>query len=299
MTLPYKTPAAFRRALTDRLRSQARPNGTWPLPELQRQFAYDRLLARLYLVDNDWIVKGATALLARELAVRRTVDIDIYRGTSREAAERDLREAATHDLGDWFRFETGRSTPISDGANGVRIPVTSRLGSTVWTKFHVDVVAENIRMTGVAEDVPPLPPLDVPGLKRSGYRAYPLVDHIADKVCAILERHGPERRPSTRFKDLVDLVSVISRAPLPADAQGNALRSEAERRGLTLPLRFSVPDRGLWESGYAAEAGRALILPALTLDQALDLVSPFLDPLLEGTAQGRWDPHTAVWKTAR
>jgi hypothetical protein len=25
--------------------------------------AYDRLLERLYLVDDDWIVKGATALL--------------------------------------------------------------------------------------------------------------------------------------------------------------------------------------------------------------------------------------------
>ena len=100
MTLPYKTPAAFRRALTDHLRSQARPNGPWQLPELQRQFAYDRLLARLYLVDNDWIVKGAIALLARELAVRRTVDIDVYRASSREAAERDLREAPAQDTGD-------------------------------------------------------------------------------------------------------------------------------------------------------------------------------------------------------
>ncbi|GLU50504.1 nucleotidyl transferase AbiEii/AbiGii toxin family protein [Nocardiopsis ansamitocini] len=297
MTLPYKTPTAFRRALTDRLRSQARPNGPWPLPELQRQFAYDRLLARLYLVDDNWIVKGATALLARELAVRRTVDIDLYRATNREAAERDLREAAAQNIGDWFHFETGRSTPISDGANGVRIPVTSRLGATVWTKFHVDVVAENIRMTGTAEDIPPLPPLDVPGLERSGYRAYPLVDHIADKTCAILERHGPERRPSTRFKDLVDIVSIVNRAALSADEQRNALYSEAERRVLVLPREFSVPDRSLWEPGYAAEAARALALPADTLDRALAAVSLFLDPLLHGTAQGNWDPHTASWRS--
>ena len=296
MMLPYKTPAAFRRALTDRLRSGAQPNGPWPLPELQRQFAHDRPLARLYLVDNGWIVKGATALLARELAVRRTVDIDIYRDTSRETAERDLREAATQDLGDWFRLETGRSTSVSDGANGVRIPVTARLGATVWTKFHVDVVAENIRMTGIAEDVPPLPTLDLPGLERSGYRAYPLVDHIADKTCAILERHGPERRPSTRFKDLIDLVSVVSRAALPADEQRNALYSEAERRGLTLPREFSVPDRSLWEPGFAAEATRALALPAGTLDQALALTEPFLDPLLNRTATGTWNPHVSSWE---
>jgi hypothetical protein len=30
--------------------------------------AYDRLLERLYLVDEGWIIKGATALLARDRA---------------------------------------------------------------------------------------------------------------------------------------------------------------------------------------------------------------------------------------
>lgn len=103
MTLPYSTPAAFRRALTERLRAAAKPNGPWPLAELQRQFAYDRLLARLYHLDSGWIVKGATALLARELAVRRTVDIDVYRPTNRGQAEHDLRRAAALELRDWFR----------------------------------------------------------------------------------------------------------------------------------------------------------------------------------------------------
>ena len=79
---PYATPAAFRRALTDRLSAIATPNGPWPLPDLQRQFAYDRLLHRLYLLDSGWILKGATALLAREIAVRHTIDIDVYREAS-------------------------------------------------------------------------------------------------------------------------------------------------------------------------------------------------------------------------
>ncbi len=70
-SLPYATPAAFRRALTDRLRAIAAPNGLWSLTDLQRQFAYDRLLARLYRLDDGWIVKGATALLARHGAAQR------------------------------------------------------------------------------------------------------------------------------------------------------------------------------------------------------------------------------------
>ena len=67
----YGTPAAFRRALTDKLRVLAE-HSRWTLPQLQRQIAYDRLLERLYLMDDGWVVKGAVALLARDLAVRET-----------------------------------------------------------------------------------------------------------------------------------------------------------------------------------------------------------------------------------
>lgn len=89
----YSTPASFRRALTDRLRLAARES-RWTVPQLQRQVAYDRLLERLYLVDAGWIVRGATALLARDLGVRGTLDIDLYRQAAREVAEADLRRAA-------------------------------------------------------------------------------------------------------------------------------------------------------------------------------------------------------------
>ena len=91
--VPYRTPAAFRRALTDKLRAVAAADGSWPLSDLQRQFAYDRLLVRLYLLDSGWILKGSTALLARHIAVRHTIDVDVYRAVRREQAELDLRAA--------------------------------------------------------------------------------------------------------------------------------------------------------------------------------------------------------------
>jgi hypothetical protein len=37
------------------------------LRQLQRQMVYDRLLERLHLLGEDWIIKGATALLARDM----------------------------------------------------------------------------------------------------------------------------------------------------------------------------------------------------------------------------------------
>jgi hypothetical protein len=51
--------------------------GAWTLQQLRRQVAYDRLLERLYLVDEGWIIKGATALLARDLGVRGSLDVEV------------------------------------------------------------------------------------------------------------------------------------------------------------------------------------------------------------------------------
>ncbi len=145
----YSSPAAFRQALTDKLRALAKES-KWSLEQLQRQIAYDRLLERLYLASDDWIVKGATALLARDLSVRGSLDVDLYRNLSRTATEADLRGAARDDIGDWFRFELAGTRPWSEGLTGVRIPVTAYIGATPWASFHVDLSGD-----GTEDDRPP------------------------------------------------------------------------------------------------------------------------------------------------
>jgi len=293
---PYTTPAAFRRALTDKLREKVRAS-RWTLAQLQRQMAYDRLLERLYYVDDRWIVKGATALLARDIGVRGTIDVDVYREAAHGLAEADLRAAAATDIGDWFRFELGPAQAMQDAERGACIPVTAYVGSAIWAEFHVDLVGSDLRMTGTPEDVPPLARVVMPNVEQHGYRAYPLVDHIADKFAAMFERYGTTHMPSIRYKDLVDLVAIVTQASVPAADQFTALTSEARRRGISLPTRFKVPDRDLWESGYGAEARRSLLPSAQTLDEALAIVTPFIDPLLDGSAEGVWDPAGGRWST--
>ncbi|MGA8745105.1 MAG: nucleotidyl transferase AbiEii/AbiGii toxin family protein [Solirubrobacterales bacterium] len=290
----YGSPAAFRRALTDKLKAAAQTS-RWELPQLQRQMAYDRLLERLYLVDEGWIVKGATALLARDLGVRATIDIDVYRDIAAQVAERDLRGAAARDIGDWFRFEVGPAHAVRDTADGTRLPVKAYVGTTVWAQFHVDLVGSGLTMTGEPEDVPPLARVAMPDVEQHGYMAYPLVDHIADKVGATFDRYGDGGAPSTRYKDLVDLVAIVTEASVTAEAQIAAMASEAKRRRITLPQRFAVPEPELWERGYAAEANRSLLPVARKLEDALVVVGPFLDPLLGGTAVGTWVPKQGRW----
>ena len=289
----YASPEAARRAVTDRLKIQA-AHSPWALADLQRQYAYDQLIERLYRVDGGWVIKGATALLARRVSVRHTIDLDVYRAGAIAETERLLREAAALDIGDWMTFEIGAAVQIhASGAQAARAKVETFIGVRLWSAFQVDLVAEGIELTGHPDPVHPLTDIEILAFPRKTWQAYPLVDHVADKVCAILERH--QALPSTRYKDLVDLVAIVHHATVAASLQREALVKEGRRRGLSLSRAFEVPDRQMWERGYRAEARRTTGLDEANLDAALTTVRPFLNPLLDGTATGSWDPLTQTW----
>jgi hypothetical protein len=303
--LPYRSAAAFRAALRDRLAALARAGGHG-LDELQRQVAYDRLLARAFTAPDadSWVLKGAGALLARLPEARHSRDIDLAftapAATSDETqravddAASSMRAAIDTDLGDFFRFEIQRTSPLQEEAKGRRIHVVAYLG-TRYAAFHVDVVV-GTAMTGTPQSCPPLTSLDIPGLRRPDYRLFPLPDHIADKLCAITEvhGHGDSATASTRVKDLVDLALIAGTQPIDADELSLAVRVGTAHRGLTLPPRFAVPDLDLWRRGYPARAKEAATTVP-DFDTAVRTVATLLDPILDGTAIGTWNPETVSW----
>lgn len=296
----YADPAALRQAIADRLRQLARERPGAQLSDLQRQFAYDRLLARVFSAEpNAWVLKGATALLARlEGSARHTLDIDLYRlGARLDEAEVALRAAASADLGDYFRFTLEPGRRIAEGRPTLRVSVTAFLGATEFARFHVDLVS-GVLMTGVPDDVPPLMSLDLPGIVSVHYRAYPIVDHIADKVCALVELHPRLGRPaqaSTRYRDLADLAVMAHTQPVDVAALRTALTSESSRRGIELPTAFSAPAVAGWRTGYARVAKDVPGLAERDLDAALVTVKRFLDPVLGGVASGGWRPDRQLW----
>jgi hypothetical protein len=156
-----------------------------------------------------------------------------------------------------------------------------------------------IIMTGEPDQVAPLVPVDLPGLVRTPYQAYPVADHIADKLCALLEVHprqGGVAMESTRYRDLVDL-TVFARTEQPhAAAVRRALDSESARRALQLPQSLPAPAGAGWTTGYARAARDVPQLAPGDLGTAIHLVREFLDPVLNGTAQGRWDPGNTNWR---
>ena len=116
---PSRSPASAYRSA----RGVAR-EGPWPLADLQRQFAYDRLLHRLY-------------------PARHTIDLDIYRTPTRTEAQRDLRAAAAIDASDWFEFELGpgHALPREQPEPASQLPPASAIPRA---SFRVDLVGETV-----------------------------------------------------------------------------------------------------------------------------------------------------------
>lgn len=228
---------------------------------------------------------------------RHTRDIDLYRQEADlPAAENALRAAATTDAGDFFRFTLDPARRITQNRDTLRVPVIAYLGLQEFSRFHVDLVT-NLTMTAPPDEVPPLVPISIAGATRSTYHAYPIADHIADKICAMIETHDQsdgQSRPSSRYHDLADLATFARTTIVDARALIRALRSEATRRSLELPHKLTVPDPS-WGPGYAQVARDNPRLADRDLAQALRTAAALVDPALTMTATGTWDPVDHAW----
>lgn len=297
----YATPVALRSAITDRLRTLVAAQPGRSLQDLLRQFTYDRLLYRVFSApDSDrWVLKGATALLARLGGdARHTVDVDLYdRRGNLEEAELALRSATSRDGSDHFRFVLRPGRRIAQGGVAMRVHVTAFLGATEIARFNVDLVA-GTGMSGAPDEADPLVPIELAGIPKTKYRIYPLADHIADKVLAIVERHsrtGADPLASTRYRDLADLVVIARKESIDAATALTALRQQADRRRISLPRKLRPPEDAGWTAGYARVARDIPDIYERDLTAAVDTLSRFIDPLLQGGTGGRWSPDQMAW----
>jgi hypothetical protein len=313
VALQYATPHAFRAALRDRFGAYAHGDHGMRVEELQRQFAYDRVLARCFAgQDGDrWVLKGAIALLARlDGRARHSKDIDLHYAVPSAGPSKDPSKdpsagtgcavdaflgAARRDLGDHFRFEVTRISPLPEHLSGRRLRLGAYLGARFAT-FHVDIVVGSA-MSGEPDLAGPLTPLHIDGLVRPQYRVFPVADHLADKLCAITETHQRADGTvvaSTRVKDLVDVALIAGSQNVGGLALRRAVVTGARHRGVALPPRFEVPDLAAWRTGYTRRAADAPI-PVPSFGQAADVARRLFDPVLAGPLDGSWDPQAGRW----
>lgn len=243
--LPYKDGNALCAAVTARAKTEAQTSGV-TAGALLRRFVVDRFLARVFaLPGNEWVLKGGNAVLTRVHDARTTKDIDLLAELGDlDAAVTRLREAVGIDLGDHFRFVITGTRAASEGAmqpdvEGYKVSIDAYCGVKRRDHFSVDLVTGSL-MTA-EPDVQTRPGL-VPAVPSTRVRLYPVVDHIADKLCATRSTYGTTRdQPSSRVRDLVDLV-VFARTPHIDGAEvTEAITSEWAHRGLPDAPHFAPP----------------------------------------------------------
>ena len=304
MTETYGSPAAVEAAITAAARMASAADPALTVQERVRLEYFHRFLSRVFSESDDsgWTLKGGTGMLARVASARTTTDIDLFRrNRSLDAALDDLRRLAAMDLGDFFRFDYTGYSNVVDGnqqtyTEGYQVDFDVSIGAKKKDRFHVDLVV-NVITTDDIEIITPANALHLPKLTSNPYRLYPTVDQIADKVCATLALYGG--RPSSREKDLVDLVVLAVTQDLDAHKLQRALTMEATARSLVLPMVFEVP--ASWGRGYSTLAAKVPTCERCrTVDAAQQLMHAFLDPVLDGSAgERRWDHQRRAWNDAR
>ncbi|RYE95504.1 MAG: hypothetical protein EOO77_42745, partial [Oxalobacteraceae bacterium] len=228
---------------------------------------------------------------------RHSKDLDLlHLSQNLDSAMAELQEISKKNM-DPFTFRLDPAKEMSGGVAGATIRVVCYLGATEFGTFPIDLSTE-LSFVAKVDHHQPLEILTMDNLEPlPEFKLYPLPDQIADKVCAMYEVHGTGGTiPSTRYRDLVDLVLIVRNFGLNFALAKRALVAESERRGLQLPETLNSP-HPQWTDGYKSYV-RKLRLSGIqsTLEAALTVAGACITPLLSGEANNStWNPREGKW----
>jgi hypothetical protein len=297
----YATPAGVEAAIKQAANAASANDSSINVNERIRQEHFRRVLSRVFAGGerSEWLLKGGTGVLARVPSARATKDVDLYRaGYTLDQALDDLRQLVKVDLADHFRFEYvshvnslgGPGQAYVDGYT-VRFDVYVGAQSRGQLKVDLSTGAGNTDNVSLIEPANALP---LPRLTSTAYRVYPVVDQVADKICATHMLYSGS--PSTRQKDLVDLVVFARTHDINGFALRTAIETEARRRGLATFNRVELPRT--WGSEYSQMAKRVPHCEGFTeIKNARALIENFIEPALRGEVDAQvWMFERLAWE---
>lgn len=295
-----KSGQGFRASVNSRARRRAQEIGR-PQPEVLRQFYMQRFLARVFASSGtSWILKGGTGLLVRLPGARHSEDVDLlHLDADFDDAVNELIElvSAPSQL-DPLTFQVrAKGTDQQFGTTVKRLAATPYLGVNALQPFPIDLTVRR-DLVGEIDHIRPAQIIDIPDIAAPPqFACYPLADQIADKLAAMYEYRGENLGPSTRWRDLADLLLVIRDCEFDAAKTRAALAKQpAQRPDLRLPTAVHQPGPE-WVAGYQRIASTTILPAELhTLDAALEYLGACVNPLLDGTVTvGTWNPFARTW----
>ena len=132
--------------------------------------------------------------------------------------------------------------------SGLLVVFQPTLGPKSLQPIPIDLVVDEVPLER-AELVAPADRVDVEGLQICDYLVYPVENALADKLCALVERH--DRRASSRVKDLVDIAIYAATCPIDGGKLREHVLREGAVRGIVLPEAFGIPDE--WGAPHARQ----------------------------------------------
>ncbi|GAA1228046.1 nucleotidyl transferase AbiEii/AbiGii toxin family protein [Rhodoglobus aureus] len=165
---------------------------------------------------------------------------------------------------------------------------------TKQSTLSIDVAA-GYKPTGELETLSPANRSPLARLRTFDYVLYPLVDQVADKLCATHSRYGESKSPSSRVKDLIDLLTISLTESLDAQRLWIAVATESKRRELDQIAAFVIPPD--WSSRYLVLARPLGLLENFpNASVAEERVQAMLNPILGGSVKsGWWNPAAGSW----
>jgi hypothetical protein len=211
------------------------------ISRLRKRVVFERLLARLQAVAADaWVLKGGFALELRlGGSARTTKDIDIDWNVDEQEAVELLLDAAAMRLDDLFEFSVERSRMDDDLlGGGQRWTLTARLAGRDFERMAIDI---GFATTPVLEPetVTSSHLLDFADVEALRVPALAIEQHVAEKLHAYTRTYASDK-PSSRVKDLVDLVVIAYTTTIDAEKLERATGAIFERRA-TDPVPAAVP----------------------------------------------------------
>lgn len=297
---PYSTSRGVEAAIKEAAKNAAKADPSLDTNKRIQLEYFNRFLSRVFSEgeNSEWVLKGGAGILARIPSTRSTRDIDLYRqGFTLDQALEDLKCLASIDLGDHFRFEyvshevsiAADTQPYTDG---YRVSFNVFIGVTKKGSVQIDLTVCVVVTDDVSVFVSATA-LDLPRLVSNPYRLYPVVDQIADKVCATMDDYNG--RSSSREKDLVDIVVFAVTQDINGAALSLAIDTERHRRKIESFEEFVVPST--WGPGYEKQSR---LIPHCseyrTVGLAAELVARLINPALTGEAKGKtWSKELLHW----
>lgn len=221
-------------------------------------------------------------MLARIPDARSTKDID-FATVSKEPSESALaalNDLIARDMGDFITFKLTKYDESFDD-NGYSRLFKLRYATFVGHEEKDPILIDlslDCTTTQPPERVGPGNRVRIDGLETRDYLVYPLPDQLADKLCAIMELQ-PGGWPSSRMKDLVDVIFYTTHEQFRFNQLAYAITCECAKRGMEVPARFSAPKT--WTAPFGAFAKRHGVSPEYaSFDAASQLAAAFFDPVL-------------------